>query len=495
MTWPEISTEDFPPRRDDEPSSLRQDIIDELSDHFVCALNRELLKNPDERLARKRVLERFGDPIKVARQLWLEAMKEKVMSQRILVGISAVMAVCCIAVVGIAWSMMKQSEQVNLKLLERLAVMEEQPRDAGTQQILTQLEQLKAEQAAQSESSSQEMNPITFQLIQKEEGGKPAVGFSGDLAKLDDSGVRVSFRVTAESGPDGRLEFGKLPWGKYNMTLRAPWREEYTTGILTTIPGRKFEQTIYCPDEAPGKVPVQFQVNWPEKPTGEAEFLLCDFRAVRGSLPVKTFRYSLGSYRRIQNCHWSYRHNMTQEAARGVYLIDVQNQRATPCPVAEDGSFADIDFEKLVWQPTVETLQGEYFAPHCFLLRKDELTRLSKLNSIKAFGVIVRNRNSIDLKASLSPGQGMFISPFETLRVEPKFLSLLKKMSHDASQVIHAFESQEYLVRYDATIQGPNVWEINVPDLFPITRESGLRNTTLQAEASSTVDSSQSAGE
>ncbi|MFH1299826.1 MAG: hypothetical protein ABIK07_02100, partial [Planctomycetota bacterium] len=84
MAWPEISIEDFPPERDDEPSSLRQDIIDELSDHFVCALNRELLKNPDEQTAKQRVLNQFGDPIKIACQLWLDAMKEKIMSQRIM---------------------------------------------------------------------------------------------------------------------------------------------------------------------------------------------------------------------------------------------------------------------------------------------------------------------------------------------------------------------------------------------------------------------------
>ena len=80
MVWPEVSIEDFPPERDDEPSSLREDILDELTDHFVCALNRELLKNPDEQTAKQRVINQFGDPVKIARQLWLDAMKERMMS-------------------------------------------------------------------------------------------------------------------------------------------------------------------------------------------------------------------------------------------------------------------------------------------------------------------------------------------------------------------------------------------------------------------------------
>jgi len=495
--WPELSIDDFPPRRDDEPSSLRQEIIDELSDHFACALNRELHKNPDEQLARGRVLEQFGDPIKVARQLWLEAMKEKIMSQRIMTGLSAVMAVCCLAVVGIAWSMMKQSERVNLKLLERLAAMEEQPRDAGTQQILTQLEQLKAEQAAQSESSSQEMNPITFELIQEQEGGKPAVGFSGELSKLDDQGSREVFKVKAESNAEGQLEFGKLPWGKYELKLSTPWREEYSSGILTTIPGRKYEQTIYCPGEAPETASLRLQVNWPEQASDEAEFMLCDFRSASSYHRSGTRRYSLSTYRRIQGSRWSYRHNMTQAAARSVYLIDVQNQRATLCPVGEGGGFVDIDFDKLVWQPTVEALQGEYIAPPCsYLLRKGDLATLSKLNSIKVFITLTPNQNGGELlRVTGTPSHGMFISPFEKFKVAPKFMKKMKMDYILLAGKLNAFSGNWSLGGYTATPQGPNVWEINVPDLFPITAESGLTKTTLQAEASSAVDSSQRSGE
>ena len=132
MAWPEVNIEDFPPERDDEPASLREDILDELTDHFVCALNRELLKNPDEQTAKQRVLNQFGDPVKIARQLWLDAMKERIMSQRIMTGISAVMAVCSIAVVGIAWMLMRESQGVNQKMLAQLAVIADRPQADST---------------------------------------------------------------------------------------------------------------------------------------------------------------------------------------------------------------------------------------------------------------------------------------------------------------------------------------------------------------------------
>lgn len=245
MAWPEISIEDFPPRRDDEPSSLRQDIIDELSDHFACALNRELLKNSDEQLAKQRVLNHFGDPIKIARQLWLDAMKEKIMSQRIMTGVSAVMAVCCIAVVGFAWSMMQESRAFNLMMLE----------------------QFKQAQEKSSSESPGELQPILFQLVQEGNEGKPAVGFAGVLSKRD--GNNAIFSVDAVSDENGLLDFGKLPWGKYSLSIDAPWGEASDSMQITTVPGRKYEKAIECPASAPEEVEVEFLVNWPHRPGDE----------------------------------------------------------------------------------------------------------------------------------------------------------------------------------------------------------------------------------
>src|SRR5262245_6371801 len=102
-------TADLPAPRDDEPASLRNDIAAELRDHLECALRREELKSPSEPCgsaprsegfdrppdrgcrgsgdratsAYQRVLERFGNPRTVARKLWLDAMQEQIMSQRI----------------------------------------------------------------------------------------------------------------------------------------------------------------------------------------------------------------------------------------------------------------------------------------------------------------------------------------------------------------------------------------------------------------------------
>ena len=94
---------DLPSPRDDEPASLRDDIVDELADHLACMYRRELLRGTDASSAKARVLERFGDPAAVARRLWFDAMKGKIMSQRILVSCCILLTFISLALAGMMW--------------------------------------------------------------------------------------------------------------------------------------------------------------------------------------------------------------------------------------------------------------------------------------------------------------------------------------------------------------------------------------------------------
>src|SRR3954465_4826694 len=97
-----LSTE-LPTPRDDEPAGLRDDILDELADHLACMYRRELLRGADATSAKSRVLEQFGDPAAVARRLWVEAMKGKVMSQRILLSCCIFLTLISLALAGLMW--------------------------------------------------------------------------------------------------------------------------------------------------------------------------------------------------------------------------------------------------------------------------------------------------------------------------------------------------------------------------------------------------------
>src|SRR5215469_4154387 len=90
----------LPAPRDDEPPSLRADIADELTDHLRCALRREVFKDGDETAAGRRVLDRFGDPQKLARRLWWQAMWSLIMRQRILSGVQWLVSLTAVVLAG-----------------------------------------------------------------------------------------------------------------------------------------------------------------------------------------------------------------------------------------------------------------------------------------------------------------------------------------------------------------------------------------------------------
>ena len=68
MYFHETLAADLPPRRDDEPDGLRDDIVDELADHLACAYRRELMcadSPPPGNVSWTGL-----DPAAVARRLW-----------------------------------------------------------------------------------------------------------------------------------------------------------------------------------------------------------------------------------------------------------------------------------------------------------------------------------------------------------------------------------------------------------------------------------------
>src|SRR5258708_17540740 len=119
MNWPPEIADDLPAPRDDEPASLRQDIADELADHLQSSFSRELHFTPEETAAKQTVLDRFGDPRRVARQLWFDAMKEKLMSQRLNLVLSSLMTGACLGALALMGMMLRESRLATQALLEQ----------------------------------------------------------------------------------------------------------------------------------------------------------------------------------------------------------------------------------------------------------------------------------------------------------------------------------------------------------------------------------------
>jgi hypothetical protein len=315
----------LPAPRDDEPASLRQDIVDELSDHLACAYNRELLRGTNTDLAHQRVLNRFGDPAAVARRLWLDAMKGKIMAQRVLIATCLVVMLACGASVGLAWNWMNQDRLLRSREAAEATEANRRVSEALNQSQVANrelLKQMRDMSDAVLHPVSTDWNPVLFKLTEEAADGPPAAEFSLTLTRMEGptrgmgagavgkardvmvarSGATTGPRLlrmvlppaivaqsaTAQFGGMGGMgmggmggasakairrisdaagiaDFGAVPPGDYSFQISKNWGSGYftTAGQLNVLPGRKIEKSIVCPKTPPDRTRVRVHWSWP----------------------------------------------------------------------------------------------------------------------------------------------------------------------------------------------------------------------------------------
>ncbi len=265
---------DLPAPRDDEPPSLRQDILDELADHLACAYRRELLRGADAAAAQACVLERFGDPAAVARRLWFDAMKGKIMTQRLLIGTCFLLLIVgCGATFALVQQQSIRAErqvaEANSRLTQALAQAQ-----ATNQEMLKQLQ--KMAEAVQP-GQSPDWIPVSFKLTQETLDGPPAAGYEVELGRAKGGTqigmgslgteypplIEVIHRVSDEKG---LVDFGVVRPGDWQFDLVGMWKGQnawHSRGTLSILPGVKIVKSIICPKAPPDTGPVVLHVAWP----------------------------------------------------------------------------------------------------------------------------------------------------------------------------------------------------------------------------------------
>jgi hypothetical protein len=270
---------ELPPPRDGEPLSVRQDILDELADHLMCSHRRELLRGVEAGEARARALDRFGDPAGVARRLWLDAMKERLMLQRVVVATCLIVMVICVGFTGFAWIQMNrasaaaeleraraefQAAEANRRAAEALAQSQ-----ATNQALLGQIGKI-------SESlrhpRSPDWNPVRFKLVRQRPGGPPVTQAT---ATLERSGEPIN----RTSDAAGIVDFGAVQPGDYRFELRIGWENgsEIGFGEINVQPGSDVVKTIICPNTPPDRTPVTVRWQWPADLEAQNVVLYADF--------------------------------------------------------------------------------------------------------------------------------------------------------------------------------------------------------------------------
>ncbi len=251
MDFRETLSAQLPPSRPDEPLRLRQDILDELNDHLVCAYHREILKGVDTSVARRRVLEQFGDPAEVACRLWLDAMRGRIMAQRVLIGTCALVAAASLALVGIFW----QQAVVARQMVAREAA-ESRRRE---QEMLMKLQEM-AE--AIKHPRSLDWNPVRIKLNEETTTGAPVAAATIVLTRMFENPPKTMQRVTDSSGV---ANFEAIQPGDYSYRVYRNWKEWsfQHDGELKVLPGSDVTESIVCPKAPPPRAQVRVRWKWP----------------------------------------------------------------------------------------------------------------------------------------------------------------------------------------------------------------------------------------
>lgn len=243
MKWRDMAEEGFPPPHDDEPSDLRSQILDELSDHLACAMKRELGRTDDEEAAERAVLERFGDPVRLARQLWFDWMKEKIMRDRILMVLVGLMVVASVATAAFAWRALAQNQRINETMLARLEALATRP----------------------AADLPQDWSKASISLI-KEGSGEPIEG--RNLSIKGKAFSEESVHLNATTNEKGIASFGPIRPGRYEIVnlsehgfrFGGQGNVGHTAQWLTLYPGQELERTIVCPSFPRAR--VSFDLDW-----------------------------------------------------------------------------------------------------------------------------------------------------------------------------------------------------------------------------------------
>lgn len=240
----------LPPSRDDEPPSLRQDIIDELTDHLACAQHREMLTTNDEMEAKQRVLDKFGDPREVARKLWFQAMWSRIMTQRWLLGAMGLLVAICL---GLTVTVLLQMQQ------QRAAISDQQRLILDTLDRLTRLSEEKANAASQPPPAPTPSS-IKVKLMLDKPDGLPAVGCYVSLKRL---GVDKEFGPEVRSDKQGIVDFGYFEPANYSISVRTDRSSVWKLTPEFSLPlSTAHVETVICPSES--RQPIRWTVSLPE---------------------------------------------------------------------------------------------------------------------------------------------------------------------------------------------------------------------------------------
>jgi hypothetical protein len=260
---------DLPAPRDDEPASLRDDIVDELAGHLACMYRRELLRGADTSTAKLRAREAFGDPADLARRLWFDAMKGKIMSQRILVSCCIFLTMISLTLAGFLWMQVIDSRRMAIATEARARDQSRLAQAAQEEMI----RQLAAVSKAVENPRAPDWIPVSFKLTQETLDGPPGVGFQAALGR-GTGGSSKPEAIQRDSDAAGIVDFGVVQPGDWEFRTSRKLEDKssgswQTSGKLNVGLRKTIEKAIICPRISSKQPSLTVHIDWPADLAGK----------------------------------------------------------------------------------------------------------------------------------------------------------------------------------------------------------------------------------
>ena len=263
MDFRDALSADLPAPRDDEPDSLRDDILDELADHLACAYRRELLRGADPRPARQRVLERFGDPAAVALPALARCDERQdhdpAHSCDLLHLAHAVSLSHGGALVDAGRSLTADGSAGTSPVRRPRCTAPRRPRQQMLQQLKDDVEGRGVTQVAG-------LDPGHVQAHRGDARRAAGRDIEVRLGRGEGGSVKPE-AIRRQSDEKGLVDLGVVQPGdwEYRLAFQSrPRRPTWTaTGTLNVLLGTRIEKSIVCPKASPGPVAVRPRVEWP----------------------------------------------------------------------------------------------------------------------------------------------------------------------------------------------------------------------------------------
>lgn len=293
MDWHEAVADGLPTDPSPGTPELRNDILDELSDHLACAFQREMRRTDDETTAREAVIERFGDPRSIARQLWWDAVKERVMRDRILLVSVACAMLASIGASVVVYQAMVQGREANEAMMSKM--LELSTKQGGTGIV-------------------EGWSHLNLSVLYDRPGRPPAenvhVTVTGKLFNNSDDSLG------SKTDSNGAARFGPIRPGVVKVKVTTDAYSMNGEKQYVLYPGTSRDVTIMCPEAElrTGKVRAAFE--WPGEISGDDVLLQLELD---------------DSYREVDGWNWYRPGNVS-------FFVDTKG-RALTCEKKEHNGF------------------------------------------------------------------------------------------------------------------------------------------------------------